>query len=200
MFRIIDRYLPTFLKLFYTAYYRVYFKLHPAIERQGKLFVTGPLYLKIDIKSKFIIGDGVVIHSGYKANPFGGCNRTVIAVYRGGRLEFQDRVGISNSGIYCSENILVEEDAIIGGGSQIYDTDFHPVDYLDRIEYRDVKISKPILIKNGAFIGGFSHIKKGVTIGEKAVVASGSVVVKDVCPLTIVGGNPAKKLRDIIEV
>ena len=40
-------------------------------------------------------------------------------------------------------------------------------------------------------------ILKGVTIGEGAVVAAGSVVTKDVPPYTMVGGNPARKIKDI---
>ena len=38
----------------------------------------------------------------------------------------------------------------------------------------------------------------GVTIGDNAVIASGSVVTKDVVANTLVGGNPAKKLKDIV--
>ncbi|KAF4326170.1 hypothetical protein G195_000013 [Phytophthora kernoviae 00238/432] len=38
-------------------------------------------------------------------------------------------------------------------------------------------------------------IMPGVTIGEGAIVAAGSVVTKDVAPYTIVGGNPAKEVR-----
>lgn len=44
----------------------------------------------------------------------------------------------------------------------------------------------------GTDSGGNSIIRYGVTIGEGAVVAAGSVVVKDVAPWTIVGGAPAK--------
>ncbi|ESQ82043.1 hypothetical protein AEAC466_19180 [Asticcacaulis sp. AC466] len=39
----------------------------------------------------------------------------------------------------------------------------------------------------------------GVTIGENAVVAAGSVVTKDVAPDTLVGGNPAQRIRSIAE-
>lgn len=53
-----------------------------------------------------------------------------------------------------------------------------------------------VLIKRGAFIGMNSTIMPGVTIGEGAVVAAGSVVTRDVEPFTIVGGVPAKKIRD----
>jgi acetyltransferase-like isoleucine patch superfamily enzyme len=47
------------------------------------------------------------------------------------------------------------------------------------------------------WIGFNSIILKGVTIGEGAVIAAGSVVTKDVSPYTIVGGNPAKFLKKI---
>lgn len=56
---------------------------------------------------------------------------------------------------------------------------------------------KPILIKKGAWIGSGSIILGGVTIGEDAVVAAGSVVTKDVPDRTIVAGNPAKMLKEI---
>jgi acetyltransferase-like isoleucine patch superfamily enzyme len=57
-----------------------------------------------------------------------------------------------------------------------------------------------VRIKRGAFIGMNSTIMPGVTIGEGAVVAAGSVVTHDVEPYTIVGGVPAKKIRDYFPV
>ena len=53
----------------------------------------------------------------------------------------------------------------------------------------------PIVIEDGAWIGAGAIILAGVTVGKNAVVAAGSVVVKDVPPGAIVGGNPAKMLR-----
>jgi acetyltransferase-like isoleucine patch superfamily enzyme len=58
-------------------------------------------------------------------------------------------------------------------------------------------VEKPIHIKRGAWIGSGSIILGGVTVGEHAVVAAGSVVVKDVDPYAIVAGNPARKVREI---
>lgn len=55
---------------------------------------------------------------------------------------------------------------------------------------------KLITIGNDVWIGGGCLITAGVCIGEGAVVAGGSVVVRDVDPFTIVGGNPAKKIKD----
>ena len=50
------------------------------------------------------------------------------------------------------------------------------------------------VIKSDAWIG-MNAIMPGVTIGEGAIVAAGSVVSKDVPPYTIVGGNPAKEIK-----
>ncbi|RGW24554.1 acyltransferase [Ruminococcus sp. AF13-28] len=53
-----------------------------------------------------------------------------------------------------------------------------------------------VTIKNNAVVFTGAMILPGVTIGEGAVVAAGAVVTKDVEPYTVVGGNPAKYLKD----
>ena len=55
----------------------------------------------------------------------------------------------------------------------------------------------PTVVKKGASIGAGSVILCGVTIGEKAMVAAGSVVTKDVVEKTLVAGNPAKPIKKI---
>ena len=56
---------------------------------------------------------------------------------------------------------------------------------------------KPVHIGRNAWIGVGAIILPGVTIGENAVVAAGAVVTKDVAPNAIVGGNPAKFIKNI---
>ena len=51
------------------------------------------------------------------------------------------------------------------------------------------------MIGNDVWIGYGSTIMSGVKIGDGAVIAAGSLVVKDVDPYTIVGGNPAKTIK-----
>lgn len=51
------------------------------------------------------------------------------------------------------------------------------------------------IIESDVWIGMNAMIMPGVTIGEGAIVAAGSVVAKDVPPYTIVGGNPAKEIK-----
>lgn len=54
----------------------------------------------------------------------------------------------------------------------------------------------PVVIEDKAFVFSNCLIMPGVTIHEGAVVLSGSVVTKDVQPYTVVGGNPAKYIKD----
>lgn len=70
--------------------------------------------------------------------------------------------------------------------------DFNP-------ENRSATQVKPIHIKKNAWIGIGSTILPGITIGENAVVGTGSVVTKDVPDNSIVGGNPAKFIKRIDE-
>lgn len=56
--------------------------------------------------------------------------------------------------------------------------------------------SKKTHVGNDVWIGHGAIIIAGVTIGDGAIVAAGSVVTKDVLPCTIVGGNPAKFIKN----
>ena len=57
--------------------------------------------------------------------------------------------------------------------------------------------AKPVRIGNDVWIGGNVTILPGVTIGNNVVVAAGAVVTKDIPDNTLVGGVPAKKLKDL---
>lgn len=55
-------------------------------------------------------------------------------------------------------------------------------------------------IGKNCFVGAHSLIMPGVKIGDNSIVAAGSIVTKDVPPYTIVAGNPARVIREGIEV
>lgn len=57
-------------------------------------------------------------------------------------------------------------------------------------------VHKPVVIEDNAWIATRAMILPGVTIGKGAIVAAGAVVTKNVAPKTIVGGNPAKIIRE----
>lgn len=169
------------------------FGVRPAAfpEIHGRIFIrnTGEIQM----------GRNVTIRSSHESNPIGGGNFTSLVVRRGGRLVIGDRVGISNTAIYCIQNIEIGDGAMIGSGCRIWDTDFHSLDPAKRVLDPDPDIrSAPVQIGRNAFIGSGSVILKGVSIGEASVVGAGSVVTKCIPDGEIWAGNPARFIRSIL--
>lgn len=73
----------------------------------------------------------------------------------------------------------------------------HPID--PSVRASDLEFGLPITIGNRVWIGGNSVVLPGITIGDDVIVAAGSVVTKDVPSNWIVGGNPARKIREITQ-
>ena len=88
--------------------------------------------------------------------------------------------------------ITIEDDVLIGPRVNLV-TENHPLDPVDR----RALLTKPIVIKRNAWIGAGATVLPGVTVGENAVVAAGAIVSKDVAPNTVVGGVPAKFIKNI---
>ena len=88
--------------------------------------------------------------------------------------------------------ITIEDDVLIGPKVNLI-TENHPVEPADR----QTLLLKPIVIKRNAWIGAAATILPGVTVGENSVVAAGALVSKDVPPNTVVGGIPAKIIKQI---
>jgi len=80
----------------------------------------------------------------------------------------------------------------LGPSCQLY-TPQHPVDYLDR--RRPVETSFRITIGEDCWLGGGVVVCPGVTIGDRSVVAAGSVVVRDIPADSLAAGNPARVKR-----
>jgi acetyltransferase-like isoleucine patch superfamily enzyme len=88
--------------------------------------------------------------------------------------------------------ITIEDDVLIGPKVNLI-TENHPTNPSNRKSL----LCKPIVIKRNAWIGAAATILPGVTVGENAIVAAGSVVTKDVPSNTLVAGVPAKKVKRI---
>ncbi|AZB42123.1 acetyltransferase [Bacillus sp. FJAT-42376] len=86
------------------------------------------------------------------------------------------------------------DNCMLGPGVHIY-TATHPLHPHERNSGKEY--GKPVTIGHNVWIGGAAVINPGVTIGDNAVIAGGAVVVKDVPANTVVGGNPAKVLKEI---
>lgn len=82
----------------------------------------------------------------------------------------------------------------------IMDSNFHSTNWQDRLDRkRDIQnhTNAPVHIGDVVFIGAHSIICKGITIGDHAMIAAGSIVVSDVPANEIWGGNPAKFIKKI---
>lgn len=91
--------------------------------------------------------------------------------------------------IHCGNSITIGNDTVISWDCCIMDRDYHKLE-------SDHEITKPIVIGNNVWIGCNVIVLKGVTIGDGAVIAAGAVVTKDVPERAIVGGNPAKVIKE----
>ena len=99
--------------------------------------------------------------------------------------------------ITCNRQVVIEDDVLIAGNCKISDYDGHPTLMEKRIAgcAPDLEDMQPVRICRGAWIGFGALILKGVTIGEGGIVGANSVVTKDVPPLNVVAGQPARTIR-----
>jgi acetyltransferase-like isoleucine patch superfamily enzyme len=176
-----------------------YFRLRAHGARVGRaLRVRGPLRLRCHRTASIRIGDHCRILSGFASNPVGGSGRMAIWVGAGGRLELGDGVGLSNSTIVCMRAVSIEDEALLGGGCQVFDTDFHSLDAEERARAPWPQVrTAPVTIRRRAFVGGHSILLKGSIVGEGAVLGAGSVLRAVVPDGQIWAGNPARFLRHV---
>ena len=101
---------------------------------------------------------------------------------------------VNNFGsIACFESITIGNNVAIAEGVIIRDSDSHTIVGGCHIP------TSPIVIGDNVWIGTNAIILKGVTIGDGAIVAAGSVVTKNVPARTLVAGVPAKIIRENVE-
>jgi len=99
---------------------------------------------------------------------------------------------------FICEGVTIEDDVLIGHGVTFINDKYpRATNGNGGLQSEaDWKVI-PTIVKKGASIGSGSTILCNVTIGERAIVGSGSVVTRDVPPNAIVAGNPAKFMRNI---
>lgn len=189
-----------------TVYYNLKFGT-----RGIPLLVAKNSLMKVERDSAIKIGSGRVEFGLDFLNR----GRTSLKMGRGSRLDIQGCASICNGcritiadgatlslgrEVFINENtrITAYQDIAIGNGCwiswdvNIIDTDFHTIVDNGVAKSKDAGIA----IEDDVWIGAKAIILKGVTIGKGAVVAAGAVVTKNVPPECIVGGNPAKVIKE----
>ena len=167
----------------------------PQYSKRSK--INGKIYM-VGKPGAIEFGEGVRINSSLESNPIGGSSRTIIFAKDGASIHIGNNVGMSNCTLFSACKIEVGNNVLIGGNTKIYDTDFHSVEYDQRMEIPDTNVrTDPVKIEDGVFIGAHCIILKGVHIGAKSVVAAGSIVTKNIPSGEQWGGVPAKFIKKL---
>ncbi|WOG27279.1 acyltransferase [Endozoicomonas sp. 8E] len=111
-----------------------------------------------------------------------------------GNIKIGDHCLISpGTTLSSAASISIGDNCMLAADCYISDSDWHGL--YNRL--RPFRCSKPIVLEDNVWVGHGAKVGKGITIGENSVVAAGAVVVKDVPPNTVVGGNPAKVIKKL---
>jgi acetyltransferase-like isoleucine patch superfamily enzyme len=200
-FRFIIRWCYIILrKIFLTSYMwitRFIFKIKLIandVKYGENLICNGLPYISVKKTGILSFGRNVTINNGNQFNRIGRNQNCIFSVSKGAKCKIGNNVGLSSTAIVCTSQIILEDYVQIGGGTVIYDTDFHNIQPDMRInESQNLEniVRKPVFIKKNAFIGAHSIILKGVIIGENSIIGTGSVVTKSVPDNEVWAGNPA---------
>ncbi len=90
--------------------------------------------------------------------------------------------------------VSIGKNCLMGPGVHIY-TATHPIDAQERA--KGAEYGRPVTIGDNAWIGGRAVINPGLIIGNNVIIASGAVVTKDIPDDVVVGGNPAKIIKNL---
>ena len=115
----------------------------------------------------------------------------------GGQLIIGDEVHFNHSieidysgGVTVEDDVWFSQNILIETHEHIYEA--------GKIKSEWSRRATPLTIRRGAWIGANVTILAQVSeIGANAIVAAGSIVTKNVAPDSIVGGNPARKIKDL---
>lgn len=147
--------------------------VHPTAEvsKEARIGDGTKIWNLAQVRENCVIGENCIISKN---------------VYIDTQVKIGNRVKIQNN-VNVYHGVVVEDDVFLGP-SMTFTNDMFP-----RAFNNDWKITDT-LVKHGASIGANATIVCGNTIGEYAMIGSGSVVTKDVPAHALVVGNPARQI------
>lgn len=118
----------------------------------------------------------------------------------GATLAIGNDVSVGYRGmISAAKSVSIGDRTLLAGHVAIFDNPSHPMSPRGRFHHEpyDLAEAEPVVIGRNCWIGSNAYILGGVTIGDNSIVAAASVVTKSVPPNTLVGGVPARVLREL---
>lgn len=189
--------IPRWKGFFWLWFYR---QIYPNLKLGKNIRCWGRVMIWLGKGSSLQIGDGgwivsdnvragIALHSPCK---FRACD--------GAEIILGKRIALNGVSISSRKKIVIEDGTIIAPNVIIMDTDFHkawPPE--ERSLGLGQENDRAVHIGKNVWIGMNSLILKGVTIGDNAIVAAGSVVTRSVPANTLVAGVPARMVRELKE-
>lgn len=133
------------------------------------------------------------------------CRIEVNGIHSEKKLVFGKNVNIGDYvSIRCANHISIGNDVLMGSRVLIIDNSHGKYtggnqDKPSTPPNQRELVTKPITIEDNVWIGENAVVQMGVTIGYGSIIAANSVVTKDVPPKTVVGGVPAKRIKEFSE-
>lgn len=115
-------------------------------------------------------------------------------------LDVGENTGLNNNRIVIGGNnnkVTIGSDCVFAENAEIWASDTHSIIDLD--SNKRVNNDKPIVIHDRVWVGSRVLIMKGVEIKSDSIIAAGSIVTKNVNSNTLVGGIPAKELKNRVK-
>lgn len=158
--------------------------------QNGFLFLNKSMRVKEPFSAQLEMGENAEINVQNTFSIHSGCH---IIVLKNAKLNLGSGYINRNVKIRCYHEISIGNDVAISENVTIWDSDAH------QIMGKENQMTQPISIGNHVWIGTNVTILKGVTIGDRAIIAAGSVVTRDIPAQSLAGGVPAKVIKENIQ-
>jgi len=145
-------------------------------------------------QGRIVLGRDLVFRSAPASNTIGLNRGCFFSATKGATLQIGDGCGFSGTVIAAQQQITLGNGVMCGANVTITDADRHPLDALARLRGEPGSCA-PVVIGDQVWLGMNVVVLKGVTIGAGSVIAANSVVVSDIPPGCLAGGQPATVLR-----
>jgi len=148
--------------------------------------------------SRIVIGPNVVLNSSSSINT-AGINHPVIlsTLNENAEIIIGDGVGMSGTSVVAYKRISIGSKTLLGTNTNVWDTDFHPVDPLTRLSHNDLghSRSEQITIGENVWVGANTTILGGSVIGSNSVIGAMSLVKGVIPESSVSAGVPARVKR-----